>query len=122
MQWSTRGFVALIGVALFAVSLSYSQGMMRRMSAEERVDTLAKQLTLTDAQKVKVLDVFKEADTVRQKAFQEHQGDREAMRAAMESSRNETNAKLKTILTEDQYAKYQKILQDMPMRRRGMNR
>ncbi len=120
MHQTTRRVTILVGVAVLSLSLGFAQGM-RRMTVEQRVDTLSKQLSLSDAQKAKVLDVFKEADTLRQKAFDEHQGDRDAMRAAMDSSRTMTSAKLKTILTDDQYAQYQKILQQMPMRRRGMN-
>ncbi len=120
MHQTIRRIAILLGIAVIAVSLGFAQGM-RRMTAEQRVDTLAKQLSLSDAQKTQVLAVFKDADTFRQKAFQDHQGDRDAMRAAMDSSRTMTSTKLKTILTEEQYGKYQKIMEQMPMRRRGMN-
>ena len=120
MLHSTRRFAILIGIAVLCVSLGYSQGM-RRMTPEQRVDSLAKQLSLSDVQKGQVLGVFQEADSLRQQAFQQHQGDRDAMRAAMDSSRTLTSAKLKTILTEEQFEKYQKLLEQMPMRRRGMN-
>ncbi|MGA9117726.1 MAG: hypothetical protein WB699_00040 [Bacteroidota bacterium] len=122
MKQNVRRFATLLGVVLISISVGCAQGMMRRMSVEARVDTLAKQLSLTDAQKAKVLDVFKGADAFRQKAFEDHQGDRDAIRAAMDSSRTETSAKMKTILTDDQYSQFQKIQAQMPMRRRGMNK
>ncbi len=120
MQNTMRRLTILAGVALLSISLGFAQGMMR-MSAEQRADTLAKRLSLTEEQKVKVLDVFKDADAFRQKAFEEHQGDRDAMRAAMDSNRTVTSTKLKAILTADQYAQYQKMMEQMPMRRRGAN-
>jgi CHAD domain-containing protein len=47
------------------------------------------------------------------------QGDREAMRAAMEKRREESNKKMKEILTEEQYAKYEKMRGGMRPRGRG---
>jgi hypothetical protein len=121
MQWNTRRFAILAGVALVSVSLGFSQRMMR-MTPQQRVDSLAVQLSLSAEQKAKVLDVFKASDSTRQAAFQEHQGDRDAMRAAMDSIRTSTDAKMKTILTEDQYTKYEKIQADMMSRMRARMR
>jgi len=112
MNANARRYLTLLGVILLAVSLGLAQGRMR-MTPEQRTDTLAVKLSLTDSQKVSVLAVYKTADTVRQKSFQEHQGDRDAMRTAMESSRTQTDAKLKAILTEDQYKKYQTLMEQM---------
>ena len=121
MRLNSRRIATLFGVVLMSVSLGFSQRMMR-MSAQERVDTLAAQLSLSAEQKAKVLDVYKAADTTRQAAFQEHRGDRDAMRAAMDSIRTSTDTKMKAILTEDQYTKYQKIQADMMSRMRGRMR
>ncbi len=118
MSLNSPRIATLIGVVLMSVSLGFSQRMMR-MSAQERVDSLAAQLSLTADQKAKVLDVYKISDSTRQAAFQEHRGDRDAMRAAMDTIRTSTDTKMKAILTEDQYTKYQKIQADMMSRMRG---
>ena len=85
----------------------------QRMTPQERTDQLAKQLALTAEQKAKVLEVFAKQDSARQKAFAENQGDRQAMRATMQKMREETTKKLKAILTEEQYAKYEKLRSEM---------
>jgi Spy/CpxP family protein refolding chaperone len=85
----------------------------QRMTLQERTDQLAKQLALTAEQKAKVLEVFAKQDSARQKAFANNRGDREAMRATMQKMREETANKLKAILTEEQYTKYEKLRSEM---------
>lgn len=92
----------------------------QRMTPQERTDRLAKDLALSDSQKVKVLDLFTKQDEARKKAFADNSGDRDAMRATMEKMRDESTKKLKTILTEEQFAKYEKLRSEMP--RGGMGR
>ena len=74
---------------------------------EARLDHMATELSLTDAQKPKVKAVFEES----QKAMQGVS--RDEMRTKMKSVREEENKKLKEILTPDQWDKYQKMMQDM---------
>jgi hypothetical protein len=94
----------------------------QRMTPQERTDQLAKQLALTAEQKVKVLDLFSKQDEARQKAFADNQGDREAMRATMQKMRDESTKKLKAILTEEQFATYEKLRSEMPPGRGGDTR
>lgn len=121
MHWNARRIATLAGLVMLSVTLVSAQRMMR-MSPESRVDTLAKQLSLTAEQKAKVLDVYKTADSSRQAAFQEHRGDRDAMRAAMDDIRTSTTSKMKAILTADQFTQYQKIQTEMMSRMRGRMR
>lgn len=109
----------LLGViALVCAATVFAQP--QRMTPQERTDQLAKQLTLTAEQKTKVLDLFTKQDEARQKAFADSKGDRDAMRATMQKMRDESMKKMKAILTEDQFVKYEKIRSEMP--RGGMGR
>jgi len=91
----------------------------QRMTPQERTDQLAKELSLTEEQKAKVLEHFTQEQQVFQKLRDESQGDREAMRAAMGKRREESNKKMKEILTEEQYAKYETLRAGMRPGGRG---
>jgi hypothetical protein len=103
---------AILILALFMSLTALAQP--QRMSPQERTDQLAKELGLTAEQKAKVLDVF----TQQQKNMPKpgEGGDFDAMREKMMKMREERNAKLKEILTKEQYAKYEKMA---PPRRGG---
>jgi Spy/CpxP family protein refolding chaperone len=111
-----RSSLLLLTLILATTVLAQPQ----RMTPQERTDRLAKELALTDSQKVKVLDLFSKQDEARKKAFAEGSGDRDAMRATMQKMRDETNKQLKAILTPEQVAKYEKLRSQMP--RGGMGR
>lgn len=108
----------LIVLSLFLATTVLAQP--QRMTPQERTDRLAKQLALSDSQKVKVLDLFTKQDEARKKAFADRNADRDAMRAAMEKLRDESTRKMKEILTAEQFAKYDKLRSEMP--RGGMGR
>jgi periplasmic protein CpxP/Spy len=103
-------------LALLVTTTVWAQPM--RMTPEERTDRIAKQLELADSTKAKVLEIFKSSDAARSKAFEAAGGDRDQMRSSMESIRNDTDAKLKAVLTADQYDKYIKARAEM-MKGRG---
>lgn len=105
-------------LALVCATAVYAQP--QRMTPQERTDQLAKPLALTAEQKAKVLDLFTKQDEARQKAFADSKGDRDAMRATMQKMRDESMKKMKAILTEEQYVKYEKLRSEMP--RGGMGR
>jgi hypothetical protein len=86
-----------------------------RMTPQERADQMAKQLALTADQKAKVLELFTQEEKTMPKP--DMQGDREAFRAAMEKRREQRDIKLKGILTEKQFAEYEK--QRAQWRQRG---
>ncbi len=109
---------SLIVLTLFLAATVLAQP--QRMTPQERTDRLAKELALSDSQKVKVLSLFTRQDEARKKAFEDAKGDREAMRATMQKMRDDTTKELKAILSPDQYTKYEKLRSDMP--RGGMGR
>lgn len=101
-------------------AMSYAQGGGRqRMSPEDRAKQLQTQLKLTDDQTAKVTAIFKtqaaKMDSIRTAA----NGDRDAMRTAMGPLRTATNDQIKAILTPDQAAVYQKMMDDMRARMQG---
>ena len=119
--WS-RALPAVLAVLLVAASVASAQ-QRQRMTPQQRTDTLASQLSLNDDQKAKVLQIFTAADDSMRAAFASHQGDRSSMREAMQGIRQDTDTKMKAVLTDDQYASWQKMRTGMGMRggRRGMN-
>jgi hypothetical protein len=88
-----------------------------RMTPQDRADQMAKQLALSAEQKAKVLELFTQEEKIMPKP--DMQGDREAMRAAMEKRREQRDLKLKSILTEKQFAEYE--AQRGQWRQRGGN-
>ncbi len=110
--------ISLIILTLFLAATVLAQP--QRMTPQERTDQLAKQLALSDSQKVKVLALFNKQAEARKKAFEDAKGDREAMRATMQKMRDETAKEMKAILTAEQYTKWDKLRSEMS--RGGMGR
>ena len=108
---------AILILAFFVALTAFAQP--QRMTPQERTDQLAKELSLTEEQKARVLEHLTQEQQAFQKLRDESQGDREAMRAAMGKRREESNKKMKAILTEEQYAKYETMRGGMPPGGRG---
>ena len=106
----------LLLVALLAIGVSaasHAQGFQQR-TPEEQVAQLKTQVTgITDAQAAKLKTVFearaKSMDSLMQ-AGQGGGGDMTAMRAMFTKMTDTQNAKIKAILTADQQAAYQKVI------------
>ena len=98
------------------------QGQRQQMTPEERAkaqtERLEKLLTLKADQKTKVqaieLEYAKESSKIRQ----DNQGNREAMREAMQKLNTKRDAKYKEVLTADQFKKYQEDIEQR-QRERG---
>lgn len=94
-------------------AITRAQGGGMRMSPEDRAKMMQTNLKLTDDQTAKITVIFKaqavKMDSVRTAA----NGDRDAMRTAMGPIRKSTNDQVKAILTPDQAAAYQKMMDDM---------
>jgi protein CpxP len=94
-------------------AITRAQGGGQRMTPEDRAKMMQTNLKLTDDQTAKVTAIFKvqaaKMDSVRTAA----NGDRDAMRTAMGPIRKATNDQIKAILTPDQAAAYQKMMDDM---------
>ncbi len=87
------------------------------VSAQERTQTTAQQVTdkikqnvtgITSDQESKILVVEQDFLKAMQDTKNANSGDREAMHAKMQPLRESRDAKIKAILTADQYAEYQK--------------
>lgn len=109
-------------LALLVISLvSFGQG--RRMDPEEMAKRntamMKDSLDLTSDQLNKVDEINLEAAIKMNKAFEEASGDRESMRATMGKLNEETNKKLKAVLTESQWDKYEVILEERRKQRQG---
>jgi hypothetical protein len=112
-----------ISIALLAtVTFARAQQEFQNMSVEERAKTqterIEKLLSLNADQKTKVqaidLDLAKQMDA----KMRSNQGDREAMRSAIQEIDKVRDDKYKAVLTADQFKKY---LEDKEQRQRQRN-
>ena len=110
------GAMLLVG-AFTANAQGFGVGQMP--SAEEiakmRADQMKETVNLTADQYAKVTVIFKEEMEAMQKMFEGGgmNGDFDQMRKDMEKRQEEQNKKLKAILTEDQFKKWQKQQEEM---------
>ena len=86
-----------------------TKGGKKGFSVEQRLEQMTTQLSLTDEQKPKVKAVLED----QQKKMQElrNETDQDARRTKMQDLRKETDTKMKGILTEEQFKKYQEMSQ-----------
>ncbi|MCG6187766.1 DUF4890 domain-containing protein [Maribellus maritimus] len=89
--------------------------------AERQVERLTEQLDLSKDQQKQVYDLTIENFENMSKMRGQGGGDFEAMREQMQKAREEQNKKMKTILTDDQWGKYE-IFQEEMRARRGQGR
>lgn len=115
----TVRLIAVLSI-LCVACFTHLNAQQARLTPQARTDSLAKQLSLTTEQKAKVLEILSAADTSMKAAFQANGGDQSTMREARQKIRQDTDSKMKAVLTEDQYALWQKSRQ-MP-RSRGESR
>ncbi|RZL04812.1 MAG: hypothetical protein EOO62_20445 [Hymenobacter sp.] len=91
--------------------------------AQNQAQRLAKELNLTADQQTKVQQLMTAQRQETQAAIQGAGGDRKAMGQAMRTGRDKFNGQLKTVLTADQFTKYQQIMtqrrEQMRERRQG---
>jgi len=111
---------AVMLLATFTLATAQQrQGMSPEERAKTQTERLEKLLSLTADQKAKVhaieLQIGKEMTAERQRT----QGDRDAMRAAMQKVNTKRDAEYRKVLTADQYKKY---LEDNEQRARERQR
>lgn len=100
-------------------------GAMRspEQQAEAQAQRLAKELNLSADQQAKVQQLMAAQRQETQAAIQSAGGNRRAMGQAMRAGRDKFNGQLQTVLTPDQYTKYQQMLAErrakMQERRQG---
>jgi len=84
-----------------------------RMTVEQEMERLTKELALTDDQKPKIKEVVEENRKKMQELYSSSGGDRAAMREKMQALSDERDKKFKEILKPDQYAKWEKLRDEM---------
>jgi protein CpxP len=94
-------------VVLGISAVSFAQGRMQA-TPEERSKQMQTEYKLSDDQTSKVMAVFTAQAKTRDSIRTSSNGDRQAMMQAMRPMMEATSAKLKTILTPEQYAAYEK--------------
>lgn len=119
------GFFLLFVMIFATVTVAQNRGMGNfdpKERAKSQTDELTKVLDLNKDQQQKVLDLqLKSAEemTAMRQEMMNGGGDRDAMREKMTKSREELNAAMKKILTDDQYKKYEKYLEERRNMRGG---
>lgn len=107
-------------IKLFALALLLTAGFAPRLGAQpgggwntdpeqranQQTATMTEQLSLSDAQSAKVKEVNLKYANKMKDAREKAAGDREAMRGAMTSIRQEQDAELQTVLTEEQWKQW----------------
>ena len=105
----------LVGIT----AVSRAQGGGQRRTPEEQAKQLQTQLKLTDDQTTKITTIFQAQATKRDSIRTASNGDRQAMMQAMMPLMQDTNSKIKAILTPDQATAYDKIVQERMQRMRN---
>ena len=124
MRIHKPGFIALaLGSMLAFSGLSSAQTTnspargQRRGSVQQRVERMDSELKLSPEQKTKVTGLFEEETKKRQELRADTSLSREEKREKGQAMMAEQQKKLKTILTPDQFAKWQKMLEEFRARR-----
>jgi protein CpxP len=112
------GIVLATGALLLASAPALAQQRMR-MSVEDQVKILKDSLKLSDDQAAKITKILEDQREERTNALSQNQGDRDAMRAAMQEVAKKTDEKIKGVLSGDQAATYDRM---MKARRAQMQR
>lgn len=114
------GLLLMIVVLGTTMSIAQNRGG-QRMTPEERAKQttaeLKKALDLNNDQETKIYDLNLKANKEMTAAREDANGDREAMREKMGKLRDNTNKEMKKILSDDQYKKYEKYLEERRQQR-----
>jgi protein CpxP len=87
------------------------KGGKKGMTAEQRLEAMTTQLTLTDEQKPKVKAVLDDSSKAMQEIRNDTSLDQQARRDKMQPIMDKQNTAMKAILTPEQYTKYQEMNQ-----------
>ena len=105
----------LVGIT----AVSRAQGGGQRRTPEEQAKQLQTQLKLTDDQTTKITAIFQAQTTKRDSIRTAANGDRQAMMQGMMPLMQDTNNKIKAVLTPDQATAYDKMVQERMERMRN---
>ncbi|PWU14895.1 MAG: hypothetical protein C5B50_16325 [Verrucomicrobia bacterium] len=87
-----------------------------KMSAEQRLERMSKELNLTDEQKPKVKKAMEDMDKTMKEARDLDQSER---REKVTAARDDMRKKMKEILTADQFTKWEEFMKAQGKRRKG---
>src|SRR6266850_574312 len=105
---------SLVACSNLAMAQDQKPGGGRRgPSVEQRMERMTEELKLTDEQKPKVKAVLEDSQKKRQELFGDSSVAREDRREKMRGIMENEDKKLKEILTADQYAKHEKMREEM---------
>lgn len=117
----------ICALILGVIGFAHAQGGGQMRSPEERskrtLEQLTEKLKLTDDQKTKVMAVLTDQNTQMNKAREEANGDRDAMRASFTKIQADGQTKINALLTDDQkkaYATWQEERKAAMQNRGGM--
>ncbi len=113
--FKTLMFIPLFVALAFCMSNS-SYAQRGRPSLEERVKRLTEQLSLSKTQADSVKSIYQAADQERANLFKDQSGDRSSIREAMGKIMQNADAKIDSLLTSDQKAKFDQLRKDRPRR------
>ena len=85
------------------------QGPRQQLSAQVRAENMAKDLSLTDAEKVKVQEVFEKNDVIFTKFRTEVSRDSPDFREKFKALRDAQNADLVKVIGQEKFDTYQKL-------------
>lgn len=99
--------IAMItSVSSFAQNPQHVRRGGRMMDPKQQIERLSDKLYLTDDQKKEFESINNEFFTKMRAERNTNQGDREKMRESMQALMNERDARIKSLLTDEQYKQY----------------
>jgi Spy/CpxP family protein refolding chaperone len=104
----TTGLVFVIGIAI--LFSSQAQAQSQGISVEDRVKILKDSLKLSDEQSNKITKILEDQREEMTTAMNEHRASPDAMQAARKEIMKKADEQIKSVLTEDQLKKYNKML------------
>ncbi len=109
MQSRRLFFVLIVSVILSIGIFAQPPGGGREGRGEAQIKKLQERVGLTDEQTAKVKEIMQKAREEGRKAFENSDGDRDAMRETMMKSREKTDAEIMKLLTKDQKPKFETL-------------
>jgi len=107
-----RKFLLMCCFLIGVTAVCRAQGGRQRLSPEDQAKQLQTQLKLSDDQTTKITTILKTQSTKMDSVRTAANGDRDAMRTAMGPLRKASNDQIKAILTPDQAAAWQKMMDE----------
>lgn len=98
-------------MACSTLATAQQKGGKKGMTAEQRLEAMTTQLSLTDEQKPKVKAALEATSTAMQEIRKDTSLDQQARRDKMQPIMDKQNTEMKKILTPEQYTKYQEMNQ-----------